>query len=69
MKQIIEKNLAEFLKENNTLEKFIANQPDLSSEPSFELDSIIGAFTWYDTPKGQGEYYWRELHNKFNSTK
>jgi hypothetical protein len=69
MKQIIEKNLAEFLKENNVLEQFIENQPDLSSEPAFELDNIIGAFPWYDTPKEQGYDYWHELDNKFNYLK
>jgi hypothetical protein len=69
MKQRIEKNLAEFLKENNALEKFIANQPDLSSEPSFELDNINNAFKWRNTPKSQGHNYWKELHYRFNSTK
>tara|TARA_R110000822_G_scaffold80191_2_gene191245 strand:- start:13086 stop:13310 length:225 start_codon:yes stop_codon:yes gene_type:complete len=69
MKQIIEKNLAEFLKENNALEKFIANQPYLSSEPPLELDNIIGAFPWEDTPKEQGYSYWRGLDLKFNYLK
>jgi hypothetical protein len=69
MKQKIENNLAEFLKENNALDQFIENQPDLTFNPSRELGSIIKAFDWEDTPKGQGNNYWYELHYKFNSTK
>jgi hypothetical protein len=67
MKQIIEKNLVKFLKENNALDQFIENQPDLTFNPSRELGSIIKAFKWRDTY--QGEDYWRELHYRFNSTK
>jgi hypothetical protein len=66
MKQIIEKNLVKFLKGNNALKQFIENQPDLTFNPSSELDSIIDAFSWVNT--SEGFYYWRVVHNKFNST-